>query len=306
MDKTRIKAVIFLLLAVIMFGLSFVSIKISLVVFPPISMAFYRFLIACILLYPILQKISPGEKLKKKSIPLMAISGMLGITLYFYLENNGVLRISANDSSIIIALMPVAAAIGEGIFLKKKLSLISLFAIFTSIFGIYIIIGAKLDGGSFAGYLYMVAAIITFTAFLIITKPLFDMYSDIAVTFYQGLFGTIAFIPFLLFEKVKWELLTPNILFHFLFLAIGCSAIGGYFYLYALNHLSVATAAIFMNLIPVFTFIFSYLIFGDTMSFIQLIGAIVVIVSVSIVTIQDSRMAKKFSSLTSIGDRVEE
>lgn len=293
MDKQRIKAIVLLLLAVIMFGLSFVSIKISMVVFPPISMAFYRFLIACFVLYPILNKLSPGEKLQKKSIPLMAVSGILGITLYFYLENNGVLRISANDASIIIAMMPVAAAIGESIFLKKKLSFVSLLAIFTSILGIYIIIGGKLDGGSAGGYLYMIGAILTFTIFLIVTKPLFNMYSDIAVTFYQGLFGTLAFIPFLWLEKVNWDLLTPNILFHFLFLAIGCSAIGNYFYLYALNHLSVATAAIFMNLIPVFTFIFSYFIFGDTLSYIQIIGAVVVIVSVSIVTIQDSRIAKK-------------
>ncbi|MDY0235342.1 MAG: DMT family transporter [Gudongella sp.] len=293
MDKKKVKAVLLLLFTVMMYGLSFVSIKISMVVFPPISMAFYRFLIACFVLYPILQRLSPGEKLKKKNIPLMAISGILGITLYFYLENNGVLRISSNDASIIIAMIPIAAAIAESIFLKKKLSLISLLAIFTSIFGIYMIIGGKLDGGSALGYLYMIGAILAFTAFLIITKPLFNLYSDIAVTFYQGLFGTIAFIPFLLFEKVRWELLTPTILFHFLFLAIGCSALGNYFYLYALNNLSVATAAIFMNLIPVFTFIFSYFIFGDTLSLPQLVGAMVVIISVSIVTIQDSRLAKK-------------
>lgn len=293
MDKQRAKAIVLLLLAVIMFGLSFVSIKISMTVFPPISMAFYRFLIAIFVLYPILKRLSPGEKLNKKNIPLMAISGILGITLYFYFENNGVLRISSNDASIIIAMMPIAAAIAESIFLKKKLSFVSLFAIFTSIFGIYLIIGGKLDGGSALGYLYMIGAILTFSVFLIITKPLFDLYSDIAVTFYQGIFGTIAFIPFLFFEKVNWNLLTPTILFHFLFLAIGCSAIGNYFYLYALNNLSVATAAIFMNLIPVFTFIFSYFIFGDTLSTIQLLGALVVITSVSIVTIQDSRMAKK-------------
>lgn len=287
MEKQKIKALILLLLAVIMFGLSFVSIKISMEVFPPISMAFYRFLIASFVLYPLLRKISPGERLKKKTLPLMAVSGVLGITLYFYLENNGVLRISANDASIIIAMMPVAAAIAESIFLKKPLSIVSFIAIITSILGIYIIIGGKLDGGSAKGYLYMVGAIVTFSAFLILTKPLFNAYSDIAVTFYQGVFGTLAFIPFLWLESVQWTLLTPTILFHFLFLAIGCSAIGNYFYLYALNHLSVATAAIFMNLIPVFTFIFSYFFFGDTLSFIQMIGAGVVIISVSIVTVNE-------------------
>lgn len=289
MDKRKITAVVFLIGSTIMFGLSFVSIKISMEVFPPLSMAFYRFLIACFILYPMLRKISPGESLKRKHLPLMAFSGILGITIYFFFENNGVLRISSNDASIILAIMPVAAAIGEGLFLKKRISKISLVAIIASILGIYIIIGGKLEGGSISGYLYMVGAIVSFTIFMIITKPLFNSYSGIAVTFYQSLFGTLAFIPFLWLETVSWSQLNGNILFHFLFLAIGCSAIANYMYIYALSNLSVATTAIFMNLIPVFTFIFSYFIFGDTLSLLQLFGAAVVIASVTVVTLQDSR-----------------
>lgn len=288
MDKKRLTAVVFLIGSTIMFGLSFVSIKISMEVFPPLSMAFYRFLIACFILYPMLRKMSPGESLKREHRPLMAFSGILGITIYFFFENNGVLRISSNDASIILAIMPVAAAIGEGLFLKKRISKISLVAIIASILGIYIIIGGKLEGGSISGYLYMVGAIVSFTIFMIITKPLFNSYSGIAVTFYQSLFGTLAFIPFLWLETVSWSQLNGNILFHFLFLAIGCSAIANYMYIYALSNLSVATTAIFMNLIPVFTFIFSYFIFGDTLSLLQLFGAAVVIASVTVVTLQDS------------------
>ena len=289
MDKRKITAVVFLIGSTIMFGLSFVSIKISMEVFPPLSMAFYRFLIACFILYPMLRKMSPGESLKREHRPLMAFSGILGITIYFFFENNGVLRISSNDASIILAIMPVAAAIGEGLFLKKRISKISLVAIIASILGIYIIIGGKLEGGSISGYLYMVGAIVSFTIFMIITKPLFNSYSGIAVAFYQSLFGTLAFIPFLWLETVSWSQLNGNILFHFLFLAIGCSAIANYMYIYALSNLSVATTAIFMNLIPVFTFIFSYFIFGDTLSLLQLFGAAVVIASVTVVTLQDSR-----------------
>lgn len=289
MDRKKITAVVFLVGSTIMFGLSFVSIKISMEVFPPLSMAFYRFLIACLILYPMLRKMSPGENLKKEHLPLMAFSGILGITIYFFFENNGVLRISSNDASIIIAIMPVAAAVGERIFLKKKLSPISLAAIIASILGIYIIIGGKLEGGSISGYLYMVGAIVSFSIFMIITKPLFRSYSGIAVTFYQSLFGTLAFIPFLWLETVNWSQLNRNIIFHFLFLAIGCSAIANFMYIYALSNLSVATTAIFMNLIPVFTFIFSYFIFGDTLSLLQLFGAAVVIASVTVVTLQDSK-----------------
>jgi drug/metabolite transporter (DMT)-like permease len=293
MGKKKIIAIIFLIVSTIMFGLSFVSIKISMEVFPPLSMAFYRFLIALLILYPMFKRISPKESLKNKDMPLMAFSGIIGITVYFFLENNGVLRIGSNDTAILLATMPVAAAIGEGLFFKKKLSFISLLAIIASIFGIYMIIGGKLEGGRVDGYYYMAGAIISFTVFLLITKPLFNNYSSIAVTFYQSLFGTLAFLPFLWMEKVLWSNMTPNILFHFLFLAIGCSAIANYMYIYALNNLSISTTAIFMNLIPVFTFIFSYFIFGDILSLFQLLGASIVIVSVTIVTLQDSKTVSR-------------
>ena len=289
MERKKVIAIMFLIGSSIMFGLSFVSIKISMEVFPPLSLAFYRFLIACFILYPILRRLSPGETVKKKDMPLMAGSGILGITIYFFFENNGILRISSNDAAILLATIPVAAAIGEGLFLKKKISQVSLLAMVTSILGIYMIIGGKLEGGSIDGYLYMIGAIIAFTIYLIITKPLFKSYSAIVVTFYQTLFGTLAFIPFLWMERVLWGQIDSNILFHFLFLAIGCSSVGSYMYIYALNNLSVAIAAIFMNLIPVFTFIFSYFIFGETLSTFQLFGAAVVIASVTIVTLKDSK-----------------
>ncbi|MDX9916637.1 MAG: DMT family transporter [Gudongella sp.] len=289
MSKNKFFAIAMLTGATIMFGLSFVSIKISMEVFPPISMAFYRFLIACFVLFPMLKKMSPGETLKKEHVPLLALTGLLGITIYFIFENNGVLRITSNDASIIIATMPIGAAIAERFFLGKKISAVSLLAIVASIVGIFIIIGGKLEGGSASGYLFMAGSIVSFAIFMVITKPLFKHYSDIAVTFYQVVFGTIGFIPFLWMEKVRWDLLDGTILFHFLFLAIGCSAIANYMYIFALNNLSVATTAIFMNLVPVFTFIFSYFIFGDTLSVVQLTGAAIVIASVTVVTLQDSK-----------------
>ena len=275
-----------MIVSAVMWGISFISIKIAMTVFPPMSLAFYRFLLASIILYPIMKRIDKKEALRKKDVPLVALAGVLGITVYFYFENNGLLRISANDASIIIAMLPVGAAIGERVFLKKKLKLLSLIAIIASVFGIYMVIGGELRGGNPSGYWYMFGAIISYSIYLIMTKPLFDRYSDITVAFYQSLFGCIAFIPVLFFETVRWDLLTTNITLNFFFLAILCSAVASYFYMYALNHLGVSIAAIFMNLIPVVTFIASFIIFGETMKWIQLLGAGVVIAAVSVVTRQ--------------------
>lgn len=282
---------ILLIITAIMWGISFISIKIAMTVFPPMSLAFYRFLLASAILYPIMKRINKKEALRKKDVPLVALAGVLGITVYFYFENNGLLRISANDASIIIAMLPIGAAIGERVFLKKKLKLISWIAIITSVLGIYMVIGGELRGGDPSGYWYMFGAIVAYSIYLILTKPLFDRYSDITVAFYQSLFGCVAFIPFLFFETVRWDLLDTTITLNFFFLAVLCSAVASYFYMYALNHLGVSIAAVFMNLIPVVTFIASFIIFGETMTFIQIIGAGVVIVAVTAVTRQNETFA---------------
>ena len=288
MNKSKAIGLILLIITVVMWGISFISIKISMDVFPPLSLAFYRFVIASIILFPIMKYAAPKEKLLKKDIPLMATAGIIGITIYFFFENNGILRISASAASVIIAFMPVVAAFGEIFFLKKIPKLTALLAVALSILGVYLVIGGDLSSeGSLLGYLYMLGAAISFSIYIIITKPLFDTYSDVTVSFYQSLFGCLAFIPFLGFEKVSWSQINPEISIHFIFLAVFCSGIATYFYMFALNNLGVTISAVFMNLIPVVTFIASYFWYEEIPSSIQLLGAVIVIISVSIVTLSE-------------------
>ncbi|MBC7196230.1 MAG: EamA family transporter [Deferribacterales bacterium] len=284
MNSKKIISIIFLLITVLAWGISFISIKISLVAFPPASLAFYRFFIAGIIQYLMMKRLKISEKIDKKDLPLLIIAGLTGITLYYILENNGLMRISANDASVIVAMLPVITVIIERFILKKKINIISMLGIILSIIGVFLVIGAKLEGGSIVGYSLMFLSSISFAVYLIITKPLFEKYSDITIAFYQSLIGCIGFIPFIIFEEVRWDLVNTNILLNFLFLAIICSAVANYIYLYALNNTSVSVTAIFLNLVPVVTFIFSYLLYDERLSPIQLIGAIIVIISVTMVT----------------------
>ena len=49
MNKSKAIGLILLIITVVMWGISFISIKISMDVFPPLSLAFYRFVIASII-----------------------------------------------------------------------------------------------------------------------------------------------------------------------------------------------------------------------------------------------------------------
>lgn len=279
----KIKAYGLLILTTIFWGASFVSIKISMEVFGPLYLAFFRYLITAALIFVALKLTKKIKVIEKKDIKRVMLSGLFGITLYFGFENNAVLRISSNEAAILISTIPIFSLIFNRIIYKYKITFRNFISIAASIIGIYLIIG----GGDFKlnafGYMLMVMAAISWSAYQFVTKPLFEKYDDITITMYQSAFGAIGFIPFLPFEYLRIELMTTEILGHFMFLTIFCSLLGTYFYLYAQKNLGINITSVFLNLIPVSTFFFSYFILGENMSFIQILGSAIVIIAVSCV-----------------------
>lgn len=283
MNTKKTLAYIILIGVVIAWGVSFVSIKVVLYAFSPVAMAFIRFLIATIALI-IVKRFTDKEKVNREDYGRLAISGIFAITLYFFFENNGILRVSANSASIIVATLPIAAIISDKIFYKTRISRVSIISIVVSIFGIYLVIGKDVIGGSLSGYLYMLGSVIAWCGYLIITKPLFKKYSNITITTYQSIFGTLAFIPLLPFETVNFQAINGNIVLNLLFLALICSSFGNFGYNFAFKELDIGIATLFLNLCPVVTFIFSFFILGETLRFTQIIGSIIIIGAVYIAT----------------------
>ena len=281
MKKQKILGFIFLILTVIMWGASFISIKITLKALPPLSLAFVRYFIASIILYSVHKIKNPNEKLKKEDIKLMSLGGILGITLYFFFENNGIDRISPNEASIIMATLPVAAIIGDFFAYKTKLNLKKIMSVIISLVGVYFAIGGTSGiSGNATGYLLMLGAVASWVIYMLITKPLFEKYSDGAIAAYQSIFGTLAFIPFLGLETINWQLFDTTLILNLIYLSVFCSAFASYFYVTAMNSLGVTVSSIAMNMIPVTTILFSFLIFKEVPSFIQIIGSLLVIISI--------------------------
>ena len=98
----RHKALAAIIACVLFWGFSFISIKITVAVFPPMSQGLMRFAIALVFLFLMKQKLASNERLKARDIPLLAGAGLLGVTFYFFCENNGVSLVTASEASIAI------------------------------------------------------------------------------------------------------------------------------------------------------------------------------------------------------------
>ena len=283
------KGFLAILFAALFWGLSFISIKVAVDFVPPMTLALLRFVIASLLLYPWLRIAEPTCRLQRAHRSKLALTGFIGVTLYFFFQNTGIQYTSASEASLIIAGIPVLTLLADAVFYKASLSLRQCGGVALSLPGVYLLLqsGASGDGG-LVGNLYMFGAAVSWVSYCLLTRPLTSHYSQLAIVTYQALFGTIALLPLSLLEAASWQALDLTVLLHIAYLGIFCSALGYYLYVYAMQQLGVSTVALFVNFIPVVSVVGGFFLLGEKIALLQLLGGFIIICAVIIVSSENS------------------
>ena len=289
MIERRKSALISIIACVLVWGFSFISIKESLPVFPPMTLGAVRFVIAIAALF-LMYRFSPewkgANKTLKSDMFLLIGSGLTGVTFYFFFENNGVMRVTASEASIITAAIPVLTMIADWLTAKlsshnnaPRLGWQSWLGAFISIAGVALVAGISFSlSGSISGYVYMGGAALCWVAYSLLTRPLFDRKrSRLYIVFWQNFFGFLGLLPFAMLEYKSWGDPTLPVMLHVIFLALGCSALGYWLYAYAMEALGVSTTSVFINLIPVVTVIAGFIVLHERLTLLQGAGAALVL-----------------------------
>lgn len=296
--KARTAALAAIVATTLFWGLSFVSIKVAVAVFPPMSLGALRFALSVAVLWAVKRATAPAEKLRLRDLPYLAGAGLVGVTCYFFFENNGVLLVSASEASIIIAAIPVLTMAAEAAAARLRRRTGTAVGprrwagAVLSVAGVYLVAGASVSvSGSAAGYLYMLGAAVSWVAYCFLTRPLFDSRSRIYIVFWQSVFGLAGFLPFAAAELPRWGSPSAAVVAHVAYLGVFCSALGYWFYARALQVLGLGTATIFVNLIPVVTCAAGYLFLGERLAPVQWAGAALVLGGVYLATAEGRRAA---------------
>jgi drug/metabolite transporter (DMT)-like permease len=283
----RHNALAAIIVCVLFWGFSFISIKITVAVFPPMSLGMLRFAMALVFLYFLQLKLAPNEKLRSQDIPLLLGAGVSGVTLYFFFENNGVALVTSSEASIAVGVIPVLIMIADWLSRKigrdknnhfPQLGIRQWLGAFISIAGVWLVAGVSFAlSGSVLGYIYMAGAALSWVVYSLLTRTLFTRRSRIYIVFWQTVAGFICFIPFSAMELSQWGRPDLPVIIHLIFLGICCSALGYWLYAHSLEVLGMSVSAIFINLIPLFTVIFGFFVMNDRLTLLQWGGAALVI-----------------------------
>ncbi len=293
---TNWQFILMMAIMVVVWACAFPFIKIALDDLSFINLTIMRFLIVCIVLIAILmgqpKRFSP---LQKKDILPIFLLGFFGVMVYHLGLNYGEQYISPGAASLIIATIPVIIVILAVMFLKEKITLKKLSGITLALCGVLIISfwgarNASIEINYIFGALGVFIAAVMGALYTVAGKKLLERYTALSLTVYAMLFGSIGLLPFLstsLIEEVSK--ISVNSLIAIIFLGV-CSTVVGYIIWYvALEIKTASEVSVYLYGIPVISTILSYILFGDEITLLFVIGGILVIAGLAIVNMKTNQ-----------------
>lgn len=298
-DKKTIQtAYIKLIIAIAIWGGSFIATKIAVRDVSPVTVVWLRFLIGTIILGYLAWKQNdlslPGWK---DGVELLWL-GFLGITLHQWLQSSGLVTSEASTTAWLVSTTPVFMALLGWAFLKEKLTRETIIGIFLATIGVLLVVSKGNFGSVFsgnfgaAGDILILISAPNWAIFSVLSHPILKRLSSIKVTFYIFLSGwLLTSIQFIAGSHwVEFNNLSTAGWISIAFLGIFCSAVAYIFYNDGLKVLPTSHVGVFLYLEPLVATIIAAIVLSESIVLASLVGGGLILFGVWLVNRNSSEV----------------
>lgn len=283
--RGRLPFVASVLGAVLLWSTSFVATKLALGEMPPLTLGAARFLIAVCVLGVVVGVLGGIRRPPAADLGRLAVGGLLGITVYFSMENFGVHLATASDAALLVASYPAITMLLEIFLYRARVSPVRFAGVGLAVLGVYMIVGGSPGTPGMdrlLGDVLLIATGFVWALYNFSTRGVVRRYAMPTVLFYQTLFGAAAFLPLALLESGSWQTPGPLSLLMVAYLGLFCSLVAFWLYAYGLRGLDAGSAVNILNLVPVFGVLVAVVVLGEPVGVAQLLGGLVVVGGVTL------------------------
>ena len=276
----------------VMWGLSFIASKHALLSgFSPMTLALVRYVMASACLLPMTLMKEKRLRLRRADILPMALSGLMGITLYYFFEYQGISRTSTVNASLILAAIPILTMVVETVVDRRRMRGPQIAGAVISVAGTAIIVlgGSSEGAASLTGDLLILGASVVWVAYIFISRKLRDGYSSLSMNTWQALIALVTLIPMALADPCDLGAIPASGWLAAAVLAVICSALCYWLYGNALHEMSPLASAIFINLIPLTTLLGGVMLLGETLTWQAALGGAMIIGSIFLVNMTEAK-----------------
>ena len=264
----------------------------------PFSVMFLRYVFAVPVLFGWLWFKEGNVIPLKRDYSYLLLLALTSVFLYQVGYMYGMQKTAASDASLIIGFNPVSVSILSVFILSHNLTRNGVLGIFLSFIGVLLIFlaspnldiefydrivgNAYIMFGAFAYAIYVVSM----RRYVLLTqhKPL----SSLATISWASLVGCILFVPFVILEA-PWERIW-NIQEWLLiaYLGVLSTALCYVFFAMGIETIGANKAASFINVVPIFGILSSWIWIGENLGFVQIISFVLIYYGVKLVNQQPS------------------
>jgi len=275
------------LFVVVVWGATFVSTKILLSYeLSPKDIFFYRFLMAYISIWFFGRRKFFADNVKDEF--LFMLTGVAGGSLYFIAENTALEITLASNVALLVCTAPILTTIFSRLFFKtEKLnrylwhgSLLALTGVaFISFNGRFILQISPL------GDLLCLVAALSWAFYTMLLKHLENRYPTILITRKVFFYGVISLLPLFIFRPLNMDaaiLMRPVVWGNLLFLGLVASLLCYFLWNLSVKKLGAVRTTNYVYLIPLVTLLTSVIVINETITWIAIAGAILILGGVAL------------------------
>ncbi len=275
----------------------------------PLFVAGSRYLIATVLLFGFLAGSRQRLTVRRADLGWLALMGAVGVFGYNTLYFLGLDLSTASHGALIGATPPVWTVLICAVFLGERLTGRRVLGIALGLAGVVLVLQASARSGpggsdhTLLGDLFLLLAAVSWAVYSVLGRRVLGRYSPSQVTAWASLFGTAMFVPVMVLapHPAPDRMLAPTVLLSVGFLAVFSTVVAFVLWNRGVAAIGASRTAVFLNLEPVWGLAMAMVFLHQSVTLLQLGGAVLVLVAVFVM---QKRGKTRITILEDSDDRV--
>ena len=275
---------LFLLLAVLFWGLSYIAIKVVLTELEPVEMISVRFLLAAPTLFLILK--FKGMRIWPVEMKLKLVIAAFVVFMHFWVMATGMKETSASQTAWILTTAPIFVALLSKAYLKEGFNSRQWGGLAVACGGVFVLIyngdPSNLGWINSRGDLIVLGSCVTWAFYTVGTREITSRVHPLVATFWMVFIAGLFFVPYTLFTSgyERFTHLQSNTVISLVFLGIFCLAIAFWLWSEGLKRQTASEVGVWLYVEPLFTVIGAWILLDEKITMWLIAGAVLITVGV--------------------------
>ncbi|WP_354471834.1 DMT family transporter [Lysinibacillus parviboronicapiens] len=273
--------VFLMLLVSLLWGGNFVVTKSLVDHASPLTLTSLRWIIAVALLLPIVWWKEKRLLPPRDAILPLFLMGITGVVCFNIFQLLALERTTSTNVGLISTLNTISISVFSFVFLREKINILQALSMLLSLFGVLLVlskgnINLLLSFHVNLGDLWMMTAVCVWGIYSVCSKWAMKTTSPLMSTLYAGIFGLLILLPFNL-RDFTLNNVNHSFILSLLYTGIISTVVCMVLWNIGIQKLGTTTSGIFLNFNPIFTALLAFLFIGESITWTQGIGGLVVI-----------------------------